>query len=157
MIGSALAGGLLGTLALSTLVRVATELGWTRMDLALILGTVLTQNRRKARAVGYVLHATMGVLFAFAYAEMFQLIGWSSWWLGAILGAAHAVIMSTVVLNVLLPVVHPLMGTPETAANEFALIEPPGFLMLNYGRNTFAVTLLSHIVFGAVVGWAVRV
>jgi hypothetical protein len=46
------------------------------------------------------------------------------------------------------------MGTPETGANEVALIEPPGFLMLNYGRNTFVVALASHVAFGAVVGWA---
>jgi hypothetical protein len=44
------------------------------------------------------------------------------------------------------------MGTPETAANEFALIEPPGFLLLNYGRNTFFVTLVAHVLFGAIVG-----
>ena len=35
-------------------------------------------------------------------------------------------------------------------------IEPPGFLMRNYGRNTFLVALLAHIAFGAIVGWAVR-
>jgi hypothetical protein len=29
--------------------------------------------------------------------------------------------------------------------------------MLNYGRNTFLVTLASHMVYGAIVGWAVRV
>jgi hypothetical protein len=28
--------------------------------------------------------------------------------------------------------------------------------MLNYGRNTFLVSLLAHIAFGAIVGWAVR-
>jgi hypothetical protein len=154
MIRAAIAGGLLGTLALTTMVRVAIELRLTRIDLALILGTVLTEDRRKARAIGYVLHAMMGVLFAFAYDGMFGLIGWETWWLGAIFGAVHAVFMATVVLNMLLPVVHPLMGTPETAANEVALIEPPGFLMLNYGRNTFLVTLASHVVFGIVVAWA---
>ena len=57
----------------------------------------------------------------------------------------------------ILPVIHRRIGTPETAANEIALIEPPGFLMLNYGRNTFVVTLVSHAVYGAIVGWAVRV
>ena len=55
-------------------------------------------------------------------------------------------------VNVLLPVVHPRMATPDTAANEITLIEPPGFLMLNYGRNTFLVTLAAHVVYGALVG-----
>jgi hypothetical protein len=61
-----------------------------------------------------------------------------------------------VLVSVLLPVVHPRMATPDTAANEITLIEPPGFLMLNYGRNTFLVTLAAHIVYGALVGLIVR-
>jgi hypothetical protein len=154
---SALAGGFVGTLALTTLIRMASEMGLTRMDLAFILGTSVTEDRRKARAYGYVFHFVLGLAFAFAYAAFFLAIGWSSWWLGALLGVVHAVFVASVLVNVLLPVVHPLMGTPETAANEVALIEPPGFLMLNYGRNTFIVTLASHVLYGAIVGWAVRV
>ena len=68
----------------------------------------------------------------------FTVLGRSSWWLGALLGALHALFVSTVLVNVLLPVVHPRMGTPDTAANEVALVEPPGFLMLNYGRSTLS-------------------
>jgi len=153
---SELAGGVLGTLALTTMMRVAGEIGLTRMDLALMLGTTVTENRRKAKAIGYVFHFLIGMLFAFAYAWLFRLVGWSTWWFGALVGALQAVFVATVLVNVLLPVVHPLMGTPETAANERALIEPPGFLMLNYGRNTFLVTLAAHVVFGAIVGWAAR-
>lgn len=147
-----LAGGLLGTFALTTMMRVATETKLTRMDLALILGTIVTENRRKAKAIGYIFHFALGIIFAFAYGAFFLMIGRSSWWLGAILGAVHAVFNASVLINVLLPVVHPVMGTPETAANEVALIEPPGFLMVNYGRNTFLVTLASHVVYGAIVG-----
>lgn len=157
MIGSTLTGGLLGTLVLTTVIRVASELGVTRMDLALLLGTAVTQNRRKARAIGYLFYVILGIVFAFGYAAVFAMIGRATWWIGAIVGAMHAIFLATVVINVLLPVVHPLMGTPETAANEVALIEPPGFLMLNYGRNTFLVTLAAHILYGAVVGWAVSV
>ena len=65
--------------------------------------------------------------------------------------------VSTVVVNVLLPAVHPRIGTPETAANEVALIEPPGFLMLNYGRSTFLITLAAHVLYGIIVGLAVKV
>jgi hypothetical protein len=152
MIGSGFVGGLLGTLVLTTAMRVASEVGWTRMDLAFILGTVVTDDRRRARAIGYLIHVMLGLVFAFAYDAVFRVLGWSAWWLGALFGAVHAVFISTVIVNVLLPVVHPLMGTPETAANEFALIEPPGFLLINYGRNTFFVTLVAHVLFGAIVG-----
>jgi hypothetical protein len=157
MIRSAIVGGVLGTLVFSTLVKAAGEMAWTRMDLALLLGTAATDNRRTARAYGYLFHLGLGVLFALAYAELFTVVGRSSWWLGAVVGVLHGIFTSTILVNVLLPIVHPRMGTAETAANEIALIEPPGFLMLNYGRNTFVVTLLAHIAYGAIVGWIVRV
>ena len=156
MLASAIAGGVLGTLVLSTLAKAASEMALTRMDLPLLLGTAVTDNRRKARAIGYVFHLMLGILFAMLYAAFFRIVGHSSWWMGALLGALHAIFTATVLVNVLLPIVHPRMATSETAANEFALIEPPGFLMLNYGRSTFLVTLVVHIAYGAIVGLVVR-
>ncbi|WP_243639820.1 hypothetical protein [Streptacidiphilus pinicola] len=44
------------------------------------------------------------------------------------------------------------MGTPLTTAPDVALLEPPGFLMLNYGPGTPVVTLAAHIGYGAPVG-----
>lgn len=156
MIGSAIAGGFVGTLVMTTIIRGAGELGLTRIDLALLLGTTVTENRRKARAIGYVFHFVLGVLFGAAYVGFFLLIGHSAIWIGALLGALHALFTATVLVNVLLPVVHPRMATPETAANEIALIEPPGFLMLNYGRSSFAVALVAHVAFGIAVAWVAR-
>jgi hypothetical protein len=157
MFASAVAGGFLGTLVLSTLTKAASEMALTRMDLPLLLGTAVTENRRKARAIGYVFHLLIGILFAMLYAGCFQIIGRSSWSLGALLGALHAIFTATVLVNVLLPIVHPRMATSETAADEIALIEPPGFLMLNYGRSTFLVNLAAHLAYGAIVGLVVRV
>ena len=156
MTGSAIAGGLIGTLLLTTIVRLGTELGFTRMDFALILGTMVTQQRRKARAYGYAMHFGIGLALALVYELVFLLLGRSSWQLGALLGAVQTLFVGSVVLNMLLPVVHPMMGTPETGASEHALIEPPGFLMRNYGRSTFVVSLLAHVAFGAAIGWAIR-
>jgi hypothetical protein len=45
------------------------------------------------------------------------------------------------------------MGDASTAANRTALIEAPGFMMLNYGRSTPVVVLLAHVAYGAIVGW----
>ena len=154
---SALAGRFVGTMLLTTVMRGAGEMGLTRMDLPLLLGTTVTDSRRTAKAVGYVFHFLLGIGFAFLYAFCFFAIGSSSWWLGALLGALQAVFNGTVLVNVLLPVVHPRIGTPDSAASEISLLEPPGFLMLNYGRNTFLVTLLAHVAYGAIVGWAVRI
>ena len=77
--------------------------------------------------------------------------------MGALLGALHAIFIATVLVTVLLPVVHPRMATPDTAANDITLIEPPGFLMLNYGRSTFVVTLAAHVAYGVLVGLIARV
>jgi hypothetical protein len=157
MIASAIIGGLLGTVVLTAIVRAASEFGWTRIDLALLLGTTLSDNRRKARALGYTMHFMVGPLYALGYAAVFASVGYSSWILGALIGALHAVFTGTVLVNTLLPLVHPRIATSDTAANEISLIEPPGFLLLNYGRNTFLITIVAHVAFGAVVGWAVRI
>jgi len=154
---SSLAGGFLGTLVLSTVLRSASELGITRMDLPFLLGTSVSDNRRRAKVYGYLIHFLNGLGFAVLYGICFAAIGRSGWLLGALIGSLHALFTATVLVNGLLPLVHRRMGTPETAANEVALVEPPGFLMLNYGRATFLVTLAAHIAYGAIVGWAVRV
>ena len=154
---SSLAGGFLGTLVLATMLRAASELRFTRMDLPFLLGTSVTENRRRAKVYGYLFVFALGLAFAIVYGVCFEAIGRSGWWLGALVGALHALFTSTVLVNVLLPILHRHIGTPETAADEIALLEPPGFLMLNYGRNTFLVTLAAHMMYGAIVGWAVRV
>lgn len=154
---SSLAGGFLGTLVLSTVLRAASELGVTRMDLPFLLGTMATDNRRRAKIYGYVCHFVLGLAFAVLYGLCFAAVGRSGWRLGALFGALHAFYTGTVLVNVLLPLVHRRMGTSDTAANDVTLIEPPGFLMLNYGRNTFLITLGAHMAYGAIVGWAVRV
>jgi hypothetical protein len=97
------------------------------------------------------------MVFALAYAWFFVTIGTASCRIGALCGALHACFSSTILVNVLLPVVHPRMATDETAADGAALIEPPGFLMLNYGRNTFLITLIAHLAYGAVIGAIVQV
>ncbi len=156
-IWSELVAGFVGTIVLTTAMRAATQLGLTRMDLSFLLGTIVTENRTRAKAWGYTFHFLIGIVFALGYAAVFRVVGYSTWWLGALFGVVHALFMSTVLVNVLLPVVHPRMATPETAADETALIEPPGFLMLNYGRRTVLVTIASHILYGAIVGWMIHV
>jgi hypothetical protein len=44
------------------------------------------------------------------------------------------------------------MGSSESAAADRPLLEPPGFMMLNYGRRTPVATLASHALYGAIVG-----
>lgn len=61
---AALAGGLVGTVVLTSVMRAATEFRVTRMDLPFLLGTAFTSNRSRAKVVGYALHFGFGLLFA---------------------------------------------------------------------------------------------
>lgn len=151
-IWGALAGGFIGTIVLTTLLRAASELKLTRMDLPFLLGTALTENRSHAKAVGYALHFVFGQLFALGYYAVFVAIGHDGWSLGAILGAAHGLFAATSLVNILLPLVHPRMGSPLSGAGTSTLLEPPGFLMLNYGPQTPLATILAHIAYGSIVG-----
>lgn len=152
MIWGALAGGVAGTLVLTTALRAASELRLTRMDLPFLLGTAVTVNRVRAKAVGYALHFVFGLVFSLGYWAVFLAIDESGWWLGAAFGLAHGLFASTALVNVLLPLAHPHMATPLSSAASTPLLEPPGFLMLNYGRSTPLVTLAGHAAYGALVG-----
>jgi hypothetical protein len=148
----ALAGGFVGTLVLTTALRAASELRLTRIDLPFLLGTAFTADRTRAKAVGYALHFVAGLIFALAYYAIFRAINQSGWLLGAIFGLAHGLFAATALVNILLPLVHPRMGSTSTSANSVALLEPPGFLMLNYGSRTPIVSILGHIAYGTIVG-----
>jgi hypothetical protein len=149
---AALAGGFVGTLVLTTALRTANELGLTRVDLPFLLGTAVTADRARAKAIGYLLHLVAGELFALAYYAVFAAIDTSGWPLGALFGLLHGIVSSTALVSVLLPVVHPRMGSALSAADSSPLLEPPGFLMRNYGRGTLVATLVAHVAYGTIVG-----
>jgi hypothetical protein len=153
IIWGALAGGFVGTIALTTGLRAAQEVGWTRMDLPLLVGTAFSQNRSRAVAVGYAVHFVNGLLFSLGYAGIFLAVGHEGPAFGAALGLAHGLISDGPLVNALLPVIHPRMGTPWSDSEETPLLEPPGFLLVNYGRHTAVITLAVHVAYGVLVGW----
>ena len=148
----ALAGGAVGTILLTSGLRIAQEVGWTRMDIPLLLGTVFTDRRGRASVIGYAVHFANGLLFALAYYAVFRAVGHAGWLFGAALGVVHAALAGGALLTVLLPAVHPRMGTPWSDAEETPLLEAPGFMLQNYGQRTVIWTLAGHILYGAIVG-----
>jgi hypothetical protein len=156
-IWGALAGGFVGTLVLTTGLRTANELGLTRIDLPFLLGTAFTRDRARAKGLGYVLHLAAGEGFALIYYAIFVALDTSGWLLGALLGFLHGIVSATALVNILLPVVHPRMGSVLSAADSSPLLEPPGFLLRNYGRGTPIATLLAHVAYGAIVGGFVSI
>jgi hypothetical protein len=152
MIWGAVAGGVVGTIVLTTLLRAASELGLTRMDIPFLLGTAVTADRVRAKALGYALHFVFGLLFALGYYAVFVAVGHSGFLVGAGLGLLHGLFAGSALVNILLPAVHPRMGSGFDAAGSTPLLEPPGFLLVNYGRQTPIATLVSHVAYGAIVG-----
>ena len=148
----ALAGGFVGTIVLTSGLRLAQELGWTRMDIPLLLGTVFTDDRDRATVIGVAVHFLNGLLFALGYYAIFRAVDQAGWAFGAALGVVHAALAGGLLVTLLLPAVHPRMGTPWSDAEETPLLEAPGFLLMNYGRRTALWTLLGHVAYGAIVG-----
>jgi hypothetical protein len=148
----ALAGGAVGTVILTSGLRLAQEIGVTRMDIPLLLGTMLTSDRRKASVIGYFMAFGIGLVFSLVYAGVFEAVGNASWWFGLALGAVHAAFVGSGLVTTLLPAVHPRMGNPWSDADETPILEPPGFMLFNYGRRTALVSVVLHLAFGAIVG-----
>jgi hypothetical protein len=152
---SALVGGLAGTLVLTTILRAATEVRLTRMDLPFLLGTAVTSSRPRAKALGYLAHFGFGAAFAMGYLVVFRVLGVAGPLIGAALGGVHGVFAGTALVNELLPLVHPRMGSAYSSARSTPLLEAPGFLMRNYGRSTPVVSLVAHVAYGSIVGFFV--
>ena len=151
-LAGAIVGGVVGTFVLTSSLRLMQVLGITRMDIPLLLGTVFSEDRRRATAIGYAVHFANGVIVSLGYAAVFFAVDQAGWLFGALLGIVHAAFAGGTLVNILLPAVHPRMGTPWTDAEETPVLEPPGFMLMNYGRHTAIGTLLAHVAYGAIVG-----
>lgn len=147
--------GLLATAALTVVMIAAQMAGLTRLDLPLVLGTMLTADPDRARVVGFFIHLLAGQVFALGYAGTFALLGRATWWIGALLGLLHVAVALTVILP-LLPGVHPRMASTRAGPETTAVLEPPGLLGLNYGVQTPAVGVVAHLVYGAMLGLLLR-
>jgi hypothetical protein len=104
-----------------------------------------------ARALGFVIHLVNGQVFALVYAAAFALIGRATWWLGALFGLVHGLVALTVIVP-LLPGLHPRMASERSGLELRTVLEPPGLLALNYGKQTPAVTVIAHMAYGTLLG-----
>ena len=143
--------GLLATTALTAVMTTAQLAGLTRLDLPLVLGTLVSEDPDRARSAGFVIHLAAGQCFALGYAAVFALLGRATWWLGGLLGLLH-VTAALLVLLPLLPGVHPRMASHRAGPGSRAVLEPPGLLALSYGAQTPAVAVVAHLVYGVVLG-----
>ena len=143
--------GLIATGALTAVMIGAQLAGFTRLDLPLMLGSIVVADPDRARVSGFLIHLVNGQGFALGYAAVFAATDEASWWAGGVLGALHGAVALLVIVP-LLPGIHPHMASERAGLSSGPALEPPGLLGLNYGRETPLVTVLAHVVFGVSLG-----
>ena len=118
--------------------------------LPFLFGTFVTADRGRAVLVGSLLYLGGGWAFAVLYFLIFASLGHASWWLGGLIGAMHGVFLlaSLPAMSQL----HPRIASEYDAPSGAPKLEPPGFMGLNYGRQTPLATILGQVVYGAVLG-----
>ena len=148
---SLLIWGLVATVAMTTILQTSQGLGLSRLNLPFLVGTLFTRNRNTAVIAGFIAYTIGGWLFTLLYFLFFASIGVATWWLGAILGFLHGIFLLVCALP-LLPYAHPRMASEHDGPGHEYILEPPGFLGLNYGRRTPITTLLAQTVYGLMLG-----
>lgn len=143
--------GLVATAALTAVMTTAQLAGLTRLDLPLVLGTLVSEDPDRARLAGFVIHLGIGQVFALGYVLVFALLHRATWWLGGLLGLLHVAVALTVLLPVL-PGLHPRMASHRAGPSGRAVLEPPGLLALSYGVQTPVVAVVAHVVYGVALG-----
>lgn len=150
-IDSILIWGFVATIVQTTIMNVAQWMGYSRMSLPFLLGTVFTGSRDHAQIIGFGCHFMFGWLFTWGYALIFESLQRATWWLGAGLGLGHGLFVLAAIMP-LLEHVHPRMASEFHGPNPTRMLEPPGLMGLHYGRRTPLAALVAHMVFGVILG-----
>lgn len=143
--------GFMATVALTAILVGAQLTGRTRMDIPMMLGTMVVEDPDRARVVGSLMHLVNGQFFALFYAAGFSRLDEATVWLGALFGFLHGMAALTLIIPAL-PGIHPRMASDRQGPQGDVVLEPPGLLGLNYGGATALVTLAAHVVYGALLG-----
>jgi uncharacterized membrane protein YagU involved in acid resistance len=154
-LAQALLWGFAATVVLTTLLSTSRALGFTRIDIPFMLGTLVTDNRDRAKWIGFLFHLFNGWVFALIYVAAFHSVGRASLWFGALIGLVHSLFVLTVGMATL-PSVHPRMASEQEGPTPTRLLEPPGFLALNYGRQTPLASIFAHLIYGGILGFFYR-
>jgi len=150
-IASVLLWGFVATVVLTTMLSAGQGLGLSRMSIPFIVGTMFTPDRSRAGMIGFLVHFVNGWIFALLYALAFESWHRATWWLGAGIGLVHGLAVLVALMPVL-PGFHPRMASEQRGPEPTRELEPPGFMALNYGRQTPLITILAHLVYGGILG-----
>lgn len=139
---SAVIAGIAGTIVFTAVLMMAPKMGMPKMDIVDLLGSMFSDKSN--RALGWMVHLMMGVVFALIYALLWSLgFGASTWGIGLIFGAIHWLIVGMVMG--MIPMMH--------AGIKSGVVKAPGLWMTGNGGGHMAFMggLVGHMIFGAVV------
>ncbi len=154
-LGTAVIAGLAATAVMTVALYMGFLMGM-RMDMPMMLGTMLLPRGPAAWALGLMMHFMMGAGFFVIYAILFNVLSIEEslvvW--GAIFGLVHGTIagMAMGMMNVM----HPRMETSAGQAGVGAL-QAPGFFGLRVSSMAPVAILMLHAIYGAVGGAAYAV
>lgn len=153
-----LVGGAAGVVAMSMLMQMAVAMGMTRMQLPVILGSMITRDEDSAKRIGMMWHFVNGLIFGLIYAgvwKAFDITGHSvgtGLWVGALFGAVHGIAFAMVMP--MMSAMHPRAGGTLAAATPAGEVRLPSFGVggKNFGSMTPMGVLAAHVVYGLVWG-----
>lgn len=148
--------GLAATVTMTTIMYGSQSLGLSRLSLPFLLGTFVSGNRYRANILGFVLYVLGGWIFAFLYVIGFFALDTATWWLGGLVGLVHGLFLLAVMLP-LAPYIHPRLASEYDGPTARRVVEPPGFLGLNYGYRTPLTTLVAQVAYGVILGAFIEV
>jgi len=154
----ALVAGLVGTVVMSAMMRMARSAGMTEMPpMHIVTGSMMSGDPMVAARTGIVIHyGLMGtVAFGLGYAAHFAAFGTASAGTGALLGFVHGAGLGLVVLP-MMSTVHPRMTASRGAAaltvdGDGISLTAPGLLGSRWGTMTPVGIVAGHVVYGVVV------
>lgn len=143
-VGSAILAGFVGTLAITALMYGGPVMGFPRMDIATMLGTMFVADMNTAFWLGMGIHFMMGsVILALIYAAIYRFLPGEPWLRGAIWGFVLWIMAQAVVMP-MMGVIHPMIASGQ--------MPTPGFFSLNMGIMAPIGSLIGHLVYGAILG-----
>ena len=131
-VGAAVVGGLVGGLVMIVVLYMGMLMlpSQMKMNLLLLIGTMLVPIGVSAYVLGLMAHLMMSVAFGVVHGGILEALDVTSTgealWIGVVLGLAHAMIVG--ISLGMMPLVHPRLRTASnSAADDGSRLDPPGF------------------------------
>jgi len=129
--------GLVGAAAMTAVMRLIARTRWTRADMIIAVGSLLTKSRDNAFLVGLFLHGISAITFGVTYTLLLMAVQLTKWpaafFAGGAIGVFHGLVVSLSLCWVVADQ-HPL--------EEFR----------NVSMSIAVTHFIGHVVYGAVVG-----